>query len=101
MDCLTTAVGISFFGVREVNPFLVGLVNTNLSGFVALKLTVTILVGFIFLLAQETLNRTADHDSRSFTIAMKTLKLSYFVILLFLIVVVVNNVLILLRLTVF
>lgn len=98
MDCLTTVVGVAFFGVREVNPVLSGLVSSDLPGFVVLKLTVTIAVGLIFILAQKTLDRACDHDSFSFRIAMRTLKAAYFGVVLFLAIVVVNNILVLLRL---
>jgi len=98
MDCLTTVVGAVLFGAKELNPVLVGLVSSNLPGFIALKLTVTVAVGLIFLLAKTILMRASDHTSSSFKNALKTLKLSYFVILLFLAIVVVNNILVLLRL---
>ncbi len=95
MDCLTTVVGAVFFGTRELNPVLAGLVSTNLSGFVVIKLVVTISVGLIFVLAQKTLMRTSDHSSNSFRIALKTLKMAYLTIVVFLAAVVVNNILVL------
>ena len=97
MDCFTTVLGTAFFGTRELNPVLSGLVNTDLSGFVVLKLSVSIAVGLIFLAAQRTLMRTPDHQSSSFRIAMNTLKAAYVVVTLFMAVVVVNNILVLLR----
>ena len=97
MDCLTTVVGVVFFGTQELNPVLSGLVSSNLSVFVVLKLTVTVAVGLIFVLAQKTLMRTPDHNSPSFKFAMKTLNMAYFSIVLFLAIVVANNILVLLR----
>lgn len=97
MDCLTTVIGVAYFGTRELNPVLSGLVSSDLSGFVVLKLSVTVAVGLIFILAQKTLMKTSDHNSTSFKIAMRTLKLAYFSIVLFLAIVVANNILVLLR----
>lgn len=98
MDCLTTVVGAVFFGTRELNPVLAGLVSSDLSGFVVVKLAVTVSVGLIFILAQKTLMRTSDHNSNQFKVALRTLKMAYFTIVLFLAVVVANNVLVLLHL---
>ncbi len=82
---------------RELNPVLAGIVSSNLSVFVILKLAVTVSVGLIFVLAQKTLMRTSDHKSKQFKIALKTLKIAYFTIVLFLAVVVANNILVLLH----
>ncbi len=100
MDCLTTVVGALFFGTQELNPFLAGLVSSNLSGFVIVKLTVTVVVGLIFVLARKILMRVFDPSSNSFKIALKTLRIAYFTIVLFTAVVVVNNILVLLHLIV-
>jgi hypothetical protein len=98
MDCLTTVLGALFFGTRELNPVLAGLVSSDIPGFVMLKLSVTVAVGLIFVLAQKTLMRTSDHTSNSFKIALKTLKMAYFSIVLLLSIVVANNILVLLHL---
>ena len=97
MDCLTTVLGTAFFGTRELNPVLAGLVSTDLSVFVIVKLSVTVAVGLIFILAQKTLMRAKDHTSDTFRIAMQTLKVAYFSVLLFLAIVVANNIIVLLR----
>lgn len=98
MDCLTTVIGTLFFGTQELNPVLVGLVNGNLPGFVALKLSVTVAIGVLFILAQRTLMQAHDQKSASFKIAVRMLKTAYFAIILSLAVVVANNVLVLLHL---
>ena len=96
MDCLTTVVGVTFFGTQELNPILSGLVSSDLSAFVLLKLAVTVGVGLIFITAQKTLLSSSDHCSHSFQIASKMLKAAYYSVLLFLAIVVVNNILVLL-----
>jgi membrane protein DedA with SNARE-associated domain len=92
MDCLTTVVGTQFFGTREINPFIAGLVNSNLPTFVALKLAVTVCVALIFVFAEKTLLGNGDKSNRAFKIAHNTLRASYVGVVLFLVFVVVNNV---------
>jgi len=98
MDCLTTAIGTSFFGTQELNPVIAGLVNSNLPAFLALKLTVTVAVCFLFIFADKTLMQARDKNSASFKIASKALKIAYFSVMLLFAVVVTNNILVLLRL---
>ena len=95
MDCLTTVIGSLYFGTRELNPVLAGLVNSSIPAFVALKLTVTISVGLIFILAQKILMKSPDKNSPSFKITLRILKVAYFSIMLFLAIVVANNLLVL------
>lgn len=95
MDCLPTVIGTLYYGTRELNPVLAGLVNSNLPGFVVLKLAVTVSVGLIFILAQKTLMKAPDKNAASFKIALRIMKVAYFSIVLFLAIVVANNLLVL------
>ena len=95
MDCLTTVIGSLYFDTRELNPVLAGLVSSNISAFVALKLTVTISVGLIFILAQKTLMKTPNKNSESFKTVLRILRVAYLGIVLFLAIVVANNLLVL------
>ena len=95
MDCLTTVIGTLYYGTRELNPILAGLVSSNLPAFVIVKLTVTVSVGLIFILAQKTLMKSPDKNSASFKIALQILRIAYFSIILFLAIVVANNLLVL------
>ncbi len=97
LDCLTTVIGTMFFGARELNPLIAGLVYSDIPAFVALKLTITIGVALIFILAQKTLMQIKDKANRSFKIASKTLRIAYFGIGVFLAIVVINNILTILQ----
>ena len=92
MDCLTTVVGSLFFGARELNPLIAGLVTSNLLAFVVIKLVVTVCVGAIFVFAEKNLLANADHKSLAFKIAHNTLRASYVGIVVFLAFVVINNI---------
>lgn len=97
MDCLTTVVGTFFFGARELNPLIAGLVNSNLLTFVVVKLMVTVYVGVIFVLAEKILLGSANKVNRLFKIAHKILRVSYVSIVLFLVIVVINNIIVIIN----
>jgi hypothetical protein len=42
-----------FFGAREINPLVAGLVSSNLPAFVAIKLAVTACAAAVFVLAEK------------------------------------------------
>ena len=91
MDCLTTVIGTLYYGTRELNPILAGLVSSSLPAFVLVKLTVTVSVGLILILAEKTLVKSPNKKSLSFKIVLQILRIAYFSIILFLAVVVANN----------
>ncbi len=100
MDCLTTAIGVLYFGAMELNPFIASLVNTNLAAFVIIKLTATIATAAVFVFAQKSLLKLPNHESKPFLFAQKTLKISYIGIGLFLATVVANNLFVILRMVI-
>ena len=88
MDCLTTVIGTLYYGTRELNPVLAGLVNSNIPAFVVLKLTVTVSVGLIFILAERTLMKAQTKMPLRLKLRFRILKVAYFSIVLFLAIVV-------------
>ncbi len=92
MDCLTTIVGILFFGAVEYNPLLANITNTSLPAFVAIKLTSTILVALIFQQAEKILMKTHDKNSKSFTRMRYMLRGAYIGATAFLLIAVANNI---------
>ena len=67
-----------FFRTRELNPAIAWLVNSNPPAFIALKLTVTIAVGLVFILTEKTLTLSSDENSPSIKTAIRILKIAYF-----------------------
>jgi hypothetical protein len=59
MDCLTTVIGTLYYGTRELNPILADLVSSNLPAFVFVRLTVTVSVGLIIVLAEKNTHEIA------------------------------------------
>lgn len=96
IDCLTTVIGVLYFGAVELNPFMAGIVSTNIGAFLVVKLAATILIAFTYILANKTLMKTQNKSTKSFKYSCKFLKVAYAGILVFLVIVVANNLIILL-----
>ncbi len=92
MDCITTVIGILYFETVELNPIIAGLISTNITAFVVVKLLVTLLVGILFLAAQKTLLRAPNKNTKSYHIAENMLKGAFVGITVFLLIVVINNI---------
>ena len=96
IDCVTTVIGVLYFGAAELNPFLTGIVNTSIWAFLALKVSATFFIGFTFIMAKRTLGKTANKETKSFKFSSRLLKVAYGGLMVFLFVVVTNNLMILL-----
>ena len=95
MDCLTTVIGIVYFGTVELNPIMAGVANTNLSMFVILKLAATVLVCFTLVSAERILKEAKNKATKAFNYTHRLLKITNVGITTFLMVVVTNNLVIL------
>jgi hypothetical protein len=95
MDCVTTVIGILYFGAVEYNPILSGIVSTNIGAFVVLKLATTLLVCLVFSLAERILLKTPDKANKAFSRTYSLLKFAYAGTIIFLIITVANNFLVL------
>ena len=96
IDAITTVIGVMYFGASELNPFMTGIVNTNIAAFLALKVSATFLIGFTYILAKRTLNKSFNKESRAFRYSNGLMKVAYAGLMVFLIIVVINNLTILL-----
>jgi hypothetical protein len=97
MDCLTTVIGILFFGAVESNPFLSSMTSTNLLLFTIIKLTTTLFVGVMFHQANKALNQTEDKSTKSFKRKRYLLRGAYMGATCILLIAVANNVVALAR----
>ena len=88
IDWLTTVVGILYFGAAEINPLFAGMTKTNLLAFSGIKLTTTVLIGFLFYKAYA-IKKTPKVISQ---FEKRFLKSGYLLALMTLSVVVTNNV---------
>ena len=96
IDAITTVIGVMYFGAIELNPLMTGIVNTNIIAFLTLKFSATFLIGFTYILAKRTLNKTLKRESRAFKISNRFIKIAYAGLMAFLIITVTNNLTVLL-----
>jgi hypothetical protein len=96
IDCLTTVIGVLYFGAAELNPLMAGIVSTNIVAFLVLKISATFLIGFTYILAKRSLNKTLNKESKSFKYSNRLMTIAYTSLMVFLFIVIVNNLIILL-----
>ena len=93
LDWLTTVTGVLCFGAVEINPLFAGLTKVNILVYSGIKLSIVVLVGFLFYKADkiEKMLRGNSHLGKRF------LESGYFVSLMILTVVVTNNIITVVR----
>ena len=91
IDCLTTVVGIVYFGAAEINPLLSGVVHTNIFAFMVIKLVATICIAGTYALAKWVLTLADDKTTKSFRFGKLFVKSAYVGLVIFLAVVISNN----------
>jgi hypothetical protein len=95
IDCITTVIGVAYYGAVEVNPIMAGVVS-NVPLFMVLKLVATFCIGGTCLLAGKILNSAQDKTTRSFRFGSIGMKVTYMGLVAFMAVVVLNNFMVLL-----
>jgi hypothetical protein len=95
IDCITTVIGVLYSGAVELNPFLAGIVSTNIGAFLIVKLAATMIVAFSFVLANRALMKAHNKSTKSFVYSSRLLKISSIGLVIFLTIVVMNNIIIL------
>ncbi|MCW4025105.1 MAG: DUF5658 family protein [Candidatus Bathyarchaeota archaeon] len=91
MDWLTTTIGVSYFGACELNPFLAGIVSTNLAAFTVIKLTATALIALSFYLADYNLQKVKNQLTLPVKVTRYTIKGAHIGVIALLTVTVLNN----------
>ena len=95
IDCITTVLGTVYYGAKEMNPFMAGIVS-NLGEFVFIKIFATIFVASTYLISRHILLRMPKDAGKSSARSLKLLQVVYFGLVAFLAIVVINNLIILL-----
>ena len=97
IDSVTTVIGVLFSGDKELNPFMAGVVSTNIGAFLIIKVVATLFIASTYISANRTLIKTKNKNTRSFRYSSKIIKVAYVGIMIFMIIVVANNLLVLLH----
>jgi hypothetical protein len=90
IDCVTTVVGIVWFGATEGNLLFAAITETNLVAFSGIKLAAAVFVGVLFYKAGS----VDKIEGRSFQVGSRFLQVAYSLSLLTMLTVVTNNVLV-------
>jgi hypothetical protein len=93
LDWLTTVTGVLCFGAVEINPLFAGLTKVNILAFSSIKLSIVVLVGFLFYKADR-IEKMLRGNSR---LGKRFLDSGYFVSLMTLTVAVTNNIITVVR----
>ena len=96
IDAITTTLGVMYFGATELNPLMTGIVNTNITAFLVLKVSATFLIGFTYILAKRTLNKNLNKETSAFKYSNLLIRIAYAGLTAFLLATVLNNLLVLL-----
>ena len=91
IDCITTVVGILYHGDSELNPFMTGIVSTNIGAFLVVKLAATMIAATSFVIANKTLMKTQNKGTKTFIYSSKLIKIASAGLLVFLAIVITNN----------
>jgi UPF0716 family protein affecting phage T7 exclusion len=95
IDCITTVIGILYYGAAEINPIMASVAG-NVPLFMTIKLVATLSIAGTYLLANKILNSTPDKNTKSFRYGKVFMKTSYTGLIIFLSAVVINNFMVLL-----
>ena len=96
LDCITTVIGVGYSGAKELNPFMVAIVSSNLQMFLFIKLFATIFVATTYLVSRHILMQMPIKTGKSYSYSLKILQFVYVGLIAFLAIVVINNLIILL-----
>jgi hypothetical protein len=91
LDCITTVIGIAYFGAVEANPVMAGLTTSSLPIFTMLKIASTIIIGTLFFEAEKCLVSIKDKQGKSYKLTQISLRIANVGAIAFLLAVVINN----------
>lgn len=95
IDCVTTVIGIMYSGAKELNPFMAGIVNSNMGTFLVIKTAGTLFIALTYVLARHLLLQMPDKSGKTFSYSFKFIRFAYAGVIAFLFIVVANNLIIL------
>jgi len=97
VDCVTTVIGVFYFGDKELNPFMASIISNGIGAFLAVKVGATIFIALTYIFARQILMRMPDKNGRTFRYSFKFLTFAYAGLFCYLFLAVANNLLVLIR----
>ena len=96
MDCLTTVIGVMYYGAAELNPCMTYIVSSSIPAFILIKIVATLVIASTYIIAKRTLDSTPNKEMKFFKYFSIGMKVAYAGLAIFLAIVVANNLIILL-----
>jgi hypothetical protein len=90
IDCITTVIGVLYFGAVELNPIMAGIMH-NIPLFMVIKLSATLCIGGTYILANKLLNQAPNKTTKTFKYSNIIMKTAYVGVVLFMCMVLINN----------
>ena len=97
LDCVTTIIGVTYSGAKELNPAMAVLVNSNVGVFLFVKIAATMFIALSYVFARKILQHIPNKNGKGFQYSIKALTFAYAGLVCFLALAVVNNLLILIK----
>ncbi len=97
MDCVTTIIGVSYNGAKELNPAMAAIVNNSVGAFAAIKIAATMFIALAYIFARKILLYLPSKNGKTLAYSIKALTVAYAGLIGFLTIAVANNILILIR----
>ena len=66
IDCITTVIGVLYHGATELNPFLAGIVSTNIGAFLVVKLAATMIVASFIYCCKQNVDENPKQKHKNF-----------------------------------
>ena len=97
LDCVTTIIGVTYSGAKELNPAMAVLVNSNVGAFLVVKIAATVFIALSYFFTRRILQHMPNKNGKAFFYSIKALTFAYVGLTCFLALAVVNNLLILIK----
>jgi hypothetical protein len=97
LDCITTIIGVSYSGAKELNPAMAAIISTNVGAFLVVKIAATAFIAFTYVFARKILMHMPNKSVRTLNYSFKLLTVAYAGVAGYLALAVANNLLILLK----
>jgi hypothetical protein len=97
LDCLTTMIGVTYEGAKELNPAMAVIVDSNVGAFLIVKIVATVFIAVTYILARQILQRMPNTNGKTFHYSIKALTFAYAGVAAFIALAVVNNLIILIK----
>ena len=77
LDCLTTVIGVTYEGAKELNPAMAVIVDSNVGAFLIVKIFATVFIAITYIFARKILQHIPNKNGKTFRYSIQALSLAY------------------------